>query len=124
MESGELGEVVVAEVAGGFLDGHAVVGGIGAGVETGHMAGDAVAVGKLADEGLVAVAIAGPQVEVAVGYLEGYACTVEEVDHGHRVAAAADGEQHRRPFGDEVLLCCVALEPCKHAWIIRYRLPI
>ena len=101
-------------MAGGLLDGHAVFGGIGACVEAGHMAGDAVAVGELAYESLVAVAVARPQVEVAVGHLEGDGGLVEEVDHGHGVAAAANGEQHTRPLGEEVLPGHVTLEPCKH----------
>lgn len=107
------GEEFVAEAACGLLDALAGGGGDGAGVEGGHMAGDAVGGGELPHEGFVAVAVAGAEVEVAVGYLEGYGGAVEEVRHDHGVAAAANGQQHRLPRGEEVLLggeCCEALE--------------
>ena len=95
MLNDELGEVVVAEVAGGFLDALTVGGGVGACVEMGHMAFDAVAFRQPADERLVAVTVAGAQVEVAVGYSEGYTDAVEEVGHAYGVAAAADGQEYR-----------------------------
>ena len=118
----ECGEELVAEAAGGLLDTLACSGGYGVGVEGGYMAWDTVAGGELPHESLVAVAVAGAQVEVAVGNLEGDAGAMEEVRHDHRVAAAANGQQHRLPRGEEVLLGGEGCEALEHHLTMSLRI--
>ena len=83
---------------------------MGRGVELRHMDGDAVVGCKLADKGLVAVAVAGAQMEVAVGYGKGVVGGVHEVGEHHGVDAATNGKQHLLPRGEEVLLLNVSYE--------------
>ena len=71
----------------------------------GHMAGDTIAVCKLADEGLVTVAIARTEVEVAVSNSKRNAGTMEKMSHADGVASTAYGEQHLFPWREKVLLC-------------------
>ena len=117
-----LGEVLVAEAARGLLDTLACGGSLRTRVERGHMAGHPIALGHTPHEGFVAGAVAGAQVEIAVGYLEGYARTVEEVGHHHRVAAAANGQQHLLPLGEEVLLNGIVDEALQHHLTMSLRI--
>ena len=88
--------------------------GIGLGVEVGGEEVHAHFLGELTDELLVAVAVAGPEVEVAMRDGEGYGGAMEEVGHAHRVAAATDGQQHLRAGGQKVLLCQILFKPVEH----------
>ena len=94
----------VAQVACSLLDAHAVGGSIGTGVEIDGVESHSDGGGKPADKLLVTVAVAGAEMEVAMGYGKGYTRTTTEVEHGHRVAPAANGKQHLLPRGEEVLL--------------------
>jgi hypothetical protein len=71
---------------------------------------DTVATGKPPDKGLVVVAVAGAQIEIAVGNGEGIACGMHEMGQHHRVDTPANGQQHLLPGGEEVLLSDVGYE--------------
>lgn len=115
VEGAELGEPVVAQLPGGLFGALAVAGGMGLGVELRHMDGDPIAIGKLADEGFVTVAIDRTEVEVAVGYGKGVAGGTHEVCQNHGVDPAANGQQHLLARGEEVLLGDVLYETVEHA---------
>ena len=111
----EVGEEIVAKVAGSLFVRHMVGGCIGTGVEVGGVEVGPQLVGEATAEVLVAVAVAGAQVEVDVGDGEGVACLVHEVSHADGVAAATDGEQHPLSLtGKEVLLFDVCLQLFQH----------
>jgi len=69
-----------------------------------HMAGNAIGLRKTADKGFVAIAVAGAQMEVAVGYGEPETRLMEEVGHADGVTASAHGKQHLFSLREEVLL--------------------
>ena len=71
---------------------------------------DTVATGKPPDKVLIAVAVAGAQIEIAVGNCEGIACGMHEMGQHHRVDTPANGQQHLLPGGEEVLLSDVGYE--------------
>jgi len=79
------------------------------------MDGNPIAVGKLADEGFVTVAVDRTEVEVAVGYGKGVAGRMHEVCQNHGTAPAANGQQHLLARGEEVLLGDVLYETVEHA---------
>ncbi len=79
----EAAEEVVAQGARSLLDAHLVRGGVGVGVVAFGMEHGSIALGQAAHECLVAVAVAGAQVEVAVRDGEGDACAVAEVGQGY-----------------------------------------
>ena len=87
-----------------------VAGGVAGGVELRHMDGDGIGGCELAYEGFVAVAVAGAQVEVAMGYGKGVSGGVHEMGEYHGVDAPTNGEQHLLPGGEEVLLPDVCYE--------------
>lgn len=104
------GEPIVAELTRGLLDALPMAAGMGSGVELCQMEGDTVATGKPADEGLVAVAVAGTQIEIAVGNGKRIACGMHEMGQHHRIDTPANGQQHLLPSGEEVLLSDVGYE--------------
>ena len=118
----EVGKEGVAQLAGGFLDALAVGGGIVAGVEVGRVERHAQLLGKIGHEALVAVAVAGAQMEVAMGYGEAEAGEVGQTDHAHRIAAATNGQQHLATLGEEVLLSDVVFEAGQHQRMIILRI--
>ena len=110
----QLREVVVAQLPCGLFDALMVVGGMGEGVELRNMYGNIISVGKLADEGLVAVAVGGTKVKVTVGYSKRNSRRGHEVGEDNGVDAPANGKQHLLPSGEEVLLSDVCYECLKH----------
>ena len=66
--------------------------------------------GELAHERFVSVAFGWAQMEVAVGYGKGVACSVHKVGEYHRIDTATNGKQHLLPSGEEVLLLDVCYE--------------
>ena len=105
---------MVAEPACGFFDAFAGRGCNGTGVEGGGEELSSVVLGEATDEFLIAVTVAGTEVEVAVGDGEGDVCTMEEMGHADGVATTADSEQHLAARWDKVLLCDVLREAVEH----------
>ena len=87
-----------------------VLGSVGTGVELRHMEGDCIGVGEVSDEGFVAVAVGGSQMEVAMGYREGKVGRVHKVGEYRRVDTTTNGKQHLLPSREEVLLLDVCYE--------------
>ena len=79
-------------------------------VEMSHMAWDRMGGGKVTDECLVAVTVAGTQVEIAMRDTNIEAGTAHEVEERHRVTSPADSEEHPLPVGNQMLLANVGYE--------------
>ena len=107
-------EPVVAETARCLLDALAMAGGIGMGVELRHMEGYTIVGSEGFDEGFIAVAIAGAQMEIAMGDGKGIAGRMHEMGKNHRVDTPANGQQHLLPCGEEVLPGYVGYEVSVH----------
>ena len=101
---GKLQKEAVAQFAGSLLDREVIVGGIAVGVEISHIAADTVCLSQRTHKGLVTVAVARPQMEIAMGDGERYVGRGDEMGQHHRVASATDSQQHLLPRGEEVLL--------------------
>ena len=99
----EGGEPAVAQAAGGILDAEALGGGVVGSVKAGQVERDTKVVGETADKVLVAVTVAQPQAEIAVGYGKRKAGTVHEVCQHGGIDTPTDGQQHPFPSGKEVL---------------------
>ena len=107
----ELGEPLVAKLTGSLFDTHAVGAGNGPGVEVNSEEFDTQLVGEGANKLLVTVAVAGAEVEIAMGNGKTVAGGMHEMGHADRIAAAADGEQHLPLGREQVLLSDVCLQP-------------
>ena len=114
----ERGKPVVAKPACGILGTEAVGAGIFVGLELRHMDGHSIGLCKGTDERLVAVAVAGTQVEVAMGNGKGISSRMHKVRQDNGVYAPTDSKQHLLPSREEVLLTDVCYELLKHYLII------
>ncbi len=99
----EGGEPVVTKGARSLFDALSVAAGMGEGVETDEVEGNGVLAGKGTDKLLVAVAVAGSEVEIAVGDGKREGGRVHQVGENHGVDAPTNGQQHLLPCGEEVL---------------------
>lgn len=104
----ELVEIVVAKLAGSIFDTEVLTGGMVECLKLRHMDGNPIGGSQLTDKLLIAVAVAWPKVEVAVGDGEGESGTVHQMGQHRRVDAATNSKQHLLPRGEEVLLLNVS----------------
>lgn len=118
----EGGEPVVAKGARSLLDTLAVGARMGKGVEPDEVKRYGIATGKGADETLVAMAVAGAEVEIAMRNGKGEGRGVHKVGKYHGVDASTNGKQHLLPRGEEVLLADVRYELLQHYLMIILRM--
>ena len=104
----ELVEIVVAKLTGRVFHAEVLAGSMVEGLELRHMDGDPIGGSQLTYKLLVAVAVARPKMEVAVGDGEGKSSAVHKMGQHHRIDAATNSKQHLLPRGEEVLLLNVS----------------
>ena len=89
----QFGKVAIAQLTCSILDGEAIAGSEGLGVERGGKELDVVTLRQTTDKELVTVAVAGTEVEITMRNSKGYAGAVDEVGHCNRITSTADGKQ-------------------------------
>ena len=77
---------------------------------------------KPAHESLVAVAVVAAQVEVHMRHSEAETCTMAQMQQCHRVAAAANGQQHLLALGEEMLPVDIVYKARQHQRMIILRI--
>ena len=92
---------MIAQTAGSILDRETFRAGVGRGIKVGEVELCAIALGELADKGLVAVAVARAKMEVAVGYGEGESGEVHEMAQHGRVDPTTNGKQPFLPGAEK-----------------------
>ena len=118
----EVEEVVIPQMTGGFFNAPVMQSGKFTGIEVGSKEVHAHFLSELTDELLVAVAVAGAEVEIAMRDGERDGGAMEEVGHAHRVATATDGQQHLRAGGQKVLLGQILFKTVEHHLRIIFRI--
>lgn len=97
-------EEIVPQPAGGILDTEVFTGGITMGVELGHIDRHPITLRQLTDELLVAVAVVGAQMKIAMGDGKEEARGMHQMGEDHGIDTATNSKQHLLPRGEEMLL--------------------